>query len=378
MNPMLRAVGEGDTAKVREFLDHGSDLNARYGQAQMTPLKLAADKGRLDIAQLLLERGADANLRIGGSSALTLAAQRGDLPMIRFLLSKGAEVAERDISWARAAHRAEAVSLLLAASSRARETSARAETAAPDLEKPAFQVGEHADDAALVVDAELYMDLPQTPFAQRDGDAVSRYLLAMGVPERNIVHLSGKQARRLSVSKYLERWLPNNVNSNSRVFFYFSGRGATDEKTGRAYLLPWDGDAEHLEATGYPIESLFDSLAKLGARQAVALLETGFSGHAPVNGVDMGLSKQGSVICLTAATGTAEPNRPADRRHGLMTYYFLKGLDGEAAAPGGHVTIRGLFRYLRAKVEEASGPLGPPQTPQLLTGALGEGDLDLR
>ena len=90
---------------------------------------------------------------------------------------------------------------------------------------------------------ENYSNVPPAQFAERDARTVVAHFEAMGLPRRNIIHLSGSKAVRTGLEKYLEDWLPRNVERKSQVFFYFSGHGAPDPISGGAYLLPWDGDA---------------------------------------------------------------------------------------------------------------------------------------
>jgi ankyrin repeat protein len=52
-----------DVAAVRWLIDHGADVNGRWGDAEVTPLHLAAQQGHLDSARLLLAGGADSTIR---------------------------------------------------------------------------------------------------------------------------------------------------------------------------------------------------------------------------------------------------------------------------------------------------------------------------
>ena len=54
----IEAIKSGNRAAVREMIDNGAELNQQDKQG-WTPLNWAAGSGRLEIVDLLLERGAD-------------------------------------------------------------------------------------------------------------------------------------------------------------------------------------------------------------------------------------------------------------------------------------------------------------------------------
>ncbi|KAI1444822.1 ankyrin repeat-containing domain protein [Annulohypoxylon stygium] len=58
--PMLDyAINSGSARLVRLLLDHGADLDAGYGEHSMTALQSSFLRGNLDIARILITRGAD-------------------------------------------------------------------------------------------------------------------------------------------------------------------------------------------------------------------------------------------------------------------------------------------------------------------------------
>ncbi len=89
---LRRAASAGDLAKVKELLGAGVDVNAAnsYGG---TALAFAADKGRTEVVNLLLERGAAVNVKDSfyGATPLTWAVSHGYAEIARALLAKGAE-----------------------------------------------------------------------------------------------------------------------------------------------------------------------------------------------------------------------------------------------------------------------------------------------
>src|SRR5262245_42124717 len=88
---LWEAARQGDVAAVRKLLDEGVpvDAKSRYGA---TALSFASHKGQLEVVKLLLERGADPDVkdRFYGSTPLSWAAESGSLEIARLLVDRGA------------------------------------------------------------------------------------------------------------------------------------------------------------------------------------------------------------------------------------------------------------------------------------------------
>ena len=89
---LLQAVRRGDLAGVRAALDGGVPVDAPF-RYDRTALSFAADRGHLEIARLLLDRGADPNKKdtFYGATPLDLAADKPHVAMVRLLLERGAQ-----------------------------------------------------------------------------------------------------------------------------------------------------------------------------------------------------------------------------------------------------------------------------------------------
>lgn len=87
------AARDGDLEKCKTFLAEGADVNAIWGGT--TPLMAASQKGHIQIVQLLLKKGADANFQdpMGGKTALMLAveAEKPNPDLVKALLDGGAK-----------------------------------------------------------------------------------------------------------------------------------------------------------------------------------------------------------------------------------------------------------------------------------------------
>lgn len=86
----LTATGEAESVEMHE-------TKIVFNKNPHTALHIAAEKGFKDIAELLLEHGADVNLQDGkGDTSLHYAARNFDAEMICFLVKKGADVNARN------------------------------------------------------------------------------------------------------------------------------------------------------------------------------------------------------------------------------------------------------------------------------------------
>lgn len=252
----------------------------------------------------------------------------------------------------------------------------RAQAYRSDIDVPTYRHALKPDHYALVVGIGRYKDLPPADFAARDAETVREHLLALGYPQKNVIVLKDADATRTGMQKYLEEWLPRNVPKNGTVFFYYSGHGAPDTKTGQTYLVPWDGDAQFLQSTAYPLKQLYAGLERLPAGRAIVAVDACFSGAGGrsvlakgarplVRKVDLARPAADKFIVFTAAAGDEITASLEDQGHGMFTYYFVKGLAGAAKDASGDVTAGSLYGYLKPLVEEGARRQNRGQSPGL-------------
>ncbi|HEX6507352.1 MAG TPA: ankyrin repeat domain-containing protein [Chloroflexota bacterium] len=86
----------GRQSDVAAFLDGDPDLVRSRGVHDMPILYFPATRGELAVAELLVERGADANDGAGQNTALHATAHFGQPAMARWLLERGADATAVD------------------------------------------------------------------------------------------------------------------------------------------------------------------------------------------------------------------------------------------------------------------------------------------
>jgi len=222
---------------------------------------------------------------------------------------------------------------------------------------------------AVIVAGCDYAKAPKVEYASRDAAVLKQYLLkTLGLKEENVISLRnpGKAdlERVFGIKGNAEGQLYNYVRKGeSDVFVYYTGHGAPDLKTKEAFLVPTDADPSYINLQGYPLSTLYENLAQIPAKSITVVLDACFSGA-----YDKGLIVQqasplvvaaapepgklpDNMTLLTSAAGDQVSSWYADKKHSLFTYWFLKGLQGEADANRDKsITIGEMKKYVSDNV----------------------------
>ena len=402
------AAGGGHVPIVQLLLDSGANVNSQ-DRFKFTPLATAASAGHTQVVKLLLARGADVAIPdYWGTQPLWWAVRgNGNAEIVQMLLEHGADpgVKGREIDimqdWrppltvAQEKGNTKIIRLLQQAEARlsgaadapsaptvAPASPAPATVTASDVDVlPVTRVKSRENAYAVVIGIDTYRNkLPKADYASHDAEVIGNYLTkVMGYEEENVAVLLNDRAAKTDLEKYIEHWLPKRVEPGASVFVYFSGHGAPNAKTGDAYLVPYDGDPAFVDATGYPLKRLYDQLGKLQGKEIVVMLDSCFSGAGGRSVIAKGMRPMvlsvenpvlagGKTVVLAASQGDQVSSTYDQKGHGLLTYFFLKGLQGEADKnKDGSVDLAELFTYLKPQVErKARRDFNNEQTPQLL------------
>jgi hypothetical protein len=247
---------------------------------------------------------------------------------------------------------------------------------------------------AVVIGIDDYANdqVPDVQFARRDAALMRRYLTdVLGYREDNILPADPDRPMTLGAMQSLFRQrLPNYLRNGVDVFVYYSGHGAPSlGDNPQAYLVPSDADPNAVtDNNAYRLSQLYEDLTQVArehdAASLTVVVDACFSGQGR-NG-DL-LIRQASPLVLTvespiltmenAAVFTASGQKEVanwypEKGHGMFTYFFLKGLRGEADINGDNqITVGEMHRYISDPdhgVPYWSGrEHGRPQHPQTQT-----------
>jgi hypothetical protein len=231
---------------------------------------------------------------------------------------------------------------------------------------------------AIVIGIENYREkLPKVDYAEKSANIMKEYLIqVLGYEERNIFLLLNENATKTDIKGYLEEWLPKNVKEGDEVFFYYTGHGAPDKETGDAYIVPYEGDPRFIRTKGYKLGEIYNSLNKLKADRIIVVIDSCFSGGggvlpegtAPiVIELENQISYSDKIVLFTSSKGNEYSLAYPEKKHRLFTYFFLKGLKGEADRDGdGKIDAIELYNYAKENVDEIARRQNQYQTPQIL------------
>jgi caspase domain-containing protein len=212
----------------------------------------------------------------------------------------------------------------------------------------------------LAVGISTYRDpqIAARKYASLDAELISTYFQTVGgVPAANVRLLQDWKVLRSDIEDFILEWLPRRMTSDSIVIVYFSGQAAV-APSGETYLIPYDG-RHNSTARLYPLKDLEAGLARLKTKQTLFIFDGGVLSIGPAGTVKRRGPQWGSnkspVLHLIGTTGFRNGLEPVKLRHGLFTYYVLRGLKGEADANvDGDVTLGELTAFVRRAVPAAA------------------------
>jgi len=225
--------------------------------------------------------------------------------------------------------------------------------------------GHDPDRYAVIVGLGQY----RTPWpGWRDGlsldtkETVSLFTDSLDVPEGHTLLLQDELAAQADIEEALALWLPKRVTKDSLVVFYFAGQTVADAKNGEVFLIPYDATPASSPFRLISIRFLQSRLQKLGAKLALAIIDSPMAVGAPSKDGKAKSAVPNWMADLDGSSGSkASTVMQVSRIHGASRPQnrLLAGLTGPADLDhDGLVTVGEWLRSLRGTAVTA--PTLPP------------------
>ncbi|MGY6587983.1 MAG: caspase family protein [Wenzhouxiangella sp.] len=232
--------------------------------------------------------------------------------------------------------------------------------------------GEH--DVAVIVANRVYQSpgVPDVRFAHRDAEAMHAHLIqTMGFREDNVLMVKDATQGGLttlfgSAGGPQGRLMDFIRPGESEVFVYYVGHGAPDLDGGGAFLVPVDANPEYIRNSGYSLDLFYRNLDAMGARRVTVVLDTCFSGRSHDGWLFQNISpalvdiqvedtQSPGISVFTSASDDQVSAWHEAQEHSLFTYYFMRGMSGEADLDGdGVIRYEEMAQYLTDRVPHSA------------------------
>ncbi|MEH2072529.1 MAG: GUN4 domain-containing protein [Nostoc sp.] len=224
----------------------------------------------------------------------------------------------------------------------------------------------------ILVGVNQYQDeqIPCLRYSAVDCQGLAEALNAAtgGFPQKDVrvYHDFAHQQPRLENIRTSLKQIAAATKSIDTVLFYFSGHGMLEPSTQQVVLCLQDTQKDNLIDTGLKLQELLQLLENCPAQQQILWLDACHSGSMTLFGargeipIDPQLSptqelveilrqraaKRKGFYALLSCDRSQQSWEFPQLKHGVFTYFLIRGLRGEAADSQGVIEADGLYRYV--------------------------------
>ena len=237
-----------------------------------------------------------------------------------------------------------------------------------------------SNKVALIIGVQNYSSAPKATFAASDAKWFYEYAKnVFGVSENNIKKLVNKDASFIQTQKVISKWLPSKIKANqTELIVFFAGHGLSTPDGKELYLLVHDSDTDLLSRTAISRSELFNDIVKLKPKSVTLFFDTCYSGSSrddesllvaarPIRILPSEVSNRpDNFTIFSAAKNEQISSGFKEARHGIFSYYLMKGLEGKADTnKDKQITNGELHVYMDKHVSQKALELGRKQNPDL-------------
>ena len=235
------------------------------------------------------------------------------------------------------------------------------------------------DAVAVIIGIADYKNLPRADFANDDARVFYDYAIrALGVKPENIKLLVDTDADQAEIYRAFKTWLPGRVRASTDVYVYYSGHGLPSANGQELYLLPQRADRDFIDKTGITQAEINSAIQSVKPKSVTIFLDACYSGQtrsgetllASARPVALKSEKQlfpDNFTVITASQADQISSSSPDLKHGIFSYYLMRGMEGDADANrDGRITAGEMQAYLLEQVARQAGMQNRVQQPQLI------------
>jgi len=235
------------------------------------------------------------------------------------------------------------------------------------------------DAVAIIIGIERYKRIQKADFARADAQVFYDYARrALGIKDENIKLLLDENADDIDILQAFQSWLPLKVQKGqTEVVVFFSGHGYPSEDGQGLYFLPYGVDKNYLDRTAVKQDEIVAALQAVKAKSVTMIIDSCYSGSSRagsplISGAKpISLRKQDTAypnefFVLTASAFDQISWASPELKHGLFSFYLMKGMEGSADKDrDGKITMGEMQEFLTEMVGKQALSLNRKQQPQV-------------
>ena len=235
------------------------------------------------------------------------------------------------------------------------------------------------DAVAIIIGIQNYKLIPKAEYANQDAQVFYDYASrALGIKQENIKLLLDDDADVSGILTAFQEWLPLKVRKGKTdVYVFYSGHGLPGADGKSLYFLPVGTNKNLVAKTGISQREIVDALKSAQAKSVTMFIDSCYSGQIrtgetllasarPVVLTVQETAYPPDFTVITASASDQIASSSPDLKHGIFSYYLMKGLEGEADEnKDGTITIGKLQSYLAERVPRFAMTMSRKQEPQL-------------
>ncbi len=233
---------------------------------------------------------------------------------------------------------------------------------------------------ALIIGIEKYEQTPAANFANLDAQYFYEYARkGFGIPKSNIKLLVDEDADLVKSISSINKWLPSKIKKNkTELIIFFAGHGLASNNGQELYILPQDSDPDLLSRTALSRTELFEQIISLSPKSVTMFMDTCYSGISRDEKMLLASARPIRIVAddqegipdnftiFTASKLDQISSGLEEAKHGIFSYYLMKGLEGKADTNQDNKITNGeLLAYMDLNVSQKASELGRQQNPSL-------------
>ena len=249
----------------------------------------------------------------------------------------------------------------------------------PRLNPANVKVQQSRDSVAIIIGIENYRRVAKADFANADAKDFYTYASrALGIKPENIKLLVDEGADDIEMLNAFQNWLPLKVNKGKTdVYVFYSGHGYPSQDGNSLYFLPFNVDKQYLDRTSVKQKEVVAALQKVQAKSVTMFIDACYSGQtrggevliAGLKPIALKVDEKAyppDFTVITASAADQFSSASQDLKHGIFSFYLMKGLEGDADLnKDGKITSGELQQYLSEVVGRQAMGLNRTQNTQL-------------